>query len=46
MQTLEYQSNTKNLKNYGILGKGSLSQRIILQKEIGRVALNVVFVVQ
>jgi hypothetical protein len=30
---------------YGIFGRGSLSQRIILQKEIGKVVLNVAFVV-
>jgi hypothetical protein len=35
----------KILKNYGIFGKGSLSQRIILQKEIGKVVSNVVSVV-
>jgi hypothetical protein len=30
---------------YGIFGRGSLSQRIIVQKEIGKVVLNVAFVV-
>jgi hypothetical protein len=30
---------------YGIFGKESLSQRIILKKEIGKVVLNIAFVV-